>query len=331
MRDLIASNRPSVGIPRPSGDVGVKTQPVRVLYVMGSGHSGSTMLDIVLGNHPQIESVGEFQGLSKAGWINNGQCACGQRARECDYWNRVRQVLEARTGPFDPYAYATLQDTYERYHWPFRLLAERRRPSPTFLRYSRLTADLFAAVREVSGRPVIVDSSKNPSRAFALALNPAVDLRLVTLVRDARAVAWSLKRGQVRGEALGTERNRDSRPVWRAAAFWAWCHVNVSWVAACLPPDHRTFVRYEDFVAAPGVPLMTIGSLFGLDLSEVASRVIAGEPMTVGHNIAGNRLRMQGSVRLNPDFQWRSRLSRSDQVVIWSIAGPQMFWYGYRR
>ena len=190
-----------------------------------------------------------------------------------------------------------------------------------FSGYSRLTADIFAAVRDVSGRPVIVDSSKNPSRALALALNPAVDLRMVTLVRDARGVAWSLKKGH----------DTPSRPVWRTALFWAWCNVNVSWVAACLPPDRHTFVRYEDFVAAPDVALTTIGSLFGLDLSDLASRVMSGEPMTIGHNIAGNLLRMRGSVRLSPDFQWRSKLSRADQLMIWSIAGPQMFWYGYRR
>jgi hypothetical protein len=32
--------------------------PVQVLKITGLGRSGSTILDVVLGNHPKIESVG---------------------------------------------------------------------------------------------------------------------------------------------------------------------------------------------------------------------------------------------------------------------------------
>ena len=33
-------------------------KPVTVLQITGLGRSGSTILDIVLGNHPNIQSVG---------------------------------------------------------------------------------------------------------------------------------------------------------------------------------------------------------------------------------------------------------------------------------
>lgn len=36
---------------------------IRVIYVTGKGHSGSTLLDLILGNHSQIESVGELINL----------------------------------------------------------------------------------------------------------------------------------------------------------------------------------------------------------------------------------------------------------------------------
>ena len=32
--------------------------PVKVLEITGLGRSGCTILDIVFGNHPQIESIG---------------------------------------------------------------------------------------------------------------------------------------------------------------------------------------------------------------------------------------------------------------------------------
>ena len=31
----------------------------QIIYIMGYGRSGSTLLDIILGNHPEIQSLGE--------------------------------------------------------------------------------------------------------------------------------------------------------------------------------------------------------------------------------------------------------------------------------
>ena len=42
----------------------------RVIYIMGYAHSGSTLLDMVLSNHPNITSVGEVNKLYRSGWTN---------------------------------------------------------------------------------------------------------------------------------------------------------------------------------------------------------------------------------------------------------------------
>src|SRR5215218_4094693 len=66
--------------------------PVQVLKITGLGRSGSTILDVVLGNHPKIESVGEVGNLMRNGWISHKSlrgipekslrvplCTCGKR------------------------------------------------------------------------------------------------------------------------------------------------------------------------------------------------------------------------------------------------------------
>jgi hypothetical protein len=57
-------------------------KPVRVLKIMGLGRSGSTILDIVLGNHPQIESVGEVGNLIRTGWISQPKEPMHQHRRK---------------------------------------------------------------------------------------------------------------------------------------------------------------------------------------------------------------------------------------------------------
>ncbi len=68
------------------------SKPIRVIYVVGAGRSGSTLLDTILGNHEYIESVGELINSPRA-WSNPDEyCACGIQAGVCDFWRQVREV-----------------------------------------------------------------------------------------------------------------------------------------------------------------------------------------------------------------------------------------------
>ena len=55
-------------------------------------------------------------------------------------------------------------------------------------------ARTYAAIAQVSGRRVVIDSSKHASLAFCLSTSPALDLRVVHVIRDSRAVAYSWSR-----------------------------------------------------------------------------------------------------------------------------------------
>jgi hypothetical protein len=88
--------------------------PVKVLKITGLGRSGSTILDVVLGNHPDIESVGEVGNLMRNGWISRESlrgvdpkrlrrpiCSCGKRLdvlKEVGGYNATpgRRGVEAR-------------------------------------------------------------------------------------------------------------------------------------------------------------------------------------------------------------------------------------------
>ena len=61
-----------------------------VLYLMGMGRSGSTLLDILVGSHPDAVGTGELASLVGAGWSHAERCACGLPASECPFWSVVR-------------------------------------------------------------------------------------------------------------------------------------------------------------------------------------------------------------------------------------------------
>jgi hypothetical protein len=328
--------------------------PVKVLKITGLGRSGSTILDVVLGNHSQIESVGEVGNLIRNGWISRESlqgidpgrlrvpiCTCGKRLdvlyvdapdEACPFWSSVRREWVERTDRDSIESYPKLQNDFEgNKRWP-RLLYERRRPSALFRSYARLTLDLFESIRAVSGKPIVVDSSKSPVRAFALGMIPGIDLYVVHLVRDGRGLITSLRKTFEKDLEAGIMWDHKGHPMWKTVVRWVVLNLASEWVCIQLGPKRTMRLRYEDFVADPEAALGKIGSLIELDLTSVADAASSGKPMQAGHNIGGNRTRKSGFIVLRPDNEeWKTALSPTEQRLAWMLMGWLMRRYGYKR
>jgi len=339
--------------------------PVKVLKITGLGRSGSTILDVVLGNHPQIESVGEVANLIRTGWISRESlhgidqkrlrrrfCTCGKRLdvlyvdtpdEACPFWSRVRGEWVERTDPETIESYPELQNDFElKRRWP-RLLYEKRRRSASFRSYAGLTRAFFESIRAVSGKPIIVDCSKISVRAFALGMIPGIDLCVVHLVRDGRGVIASHRKTFENDLQAGIVRDHKGHPRWKTAARrrvlylvsvvrWVVQNMAAEWVCTRLGPKKTMRLRYEDFVADPKGALERIGSLLEVDLTEVAEAASSGKPMQAGHNVGGNRTKKSGYIMLRPDAQeWRTALSPTEQRLSWASMGWLMHRYGYKR
>jgi sulfotransferase family protein len=335
--------------------------PVRVLEIAGLGRSGSTILDIVLGNHPHIESVGEVGNLTLNGWISRESlsgigpkrlrrpiCTCGKRLdvlyvenpdEACPFWSRVRREWVERADPESIEVYPKLRGNFERTRLALliqqgiRLLYEKRRQSASFRSYAELTRTFFESIRAVSGKPVIVDSTKSPVRAFAHSLVPGIDLYVVHLVRDGRGVITSRRKTFKKDIRAGIMWDHEGFPMWRTVVRWIGLNLAAEWVCARLGPKKTVRLRYEDFVADPKGALERIGSLIGLDLTEVAEAASSGKPMQAGHNVGGNKTKKSGIITLRPELaeEWRTVLSPAEQRLSWMLTGWLMRRYGYKR
>lgn len=300
-----------------------------VVYVIGSGRSGSTVLDALLGSHPRAVSTGELSHLVRDGWMGTEICACGNAVVDCPQWTAARAAWTAQLGEGVVAEYLPLQRSVERLRRVPGLILGSRRGQPGWQRYQVLTRGLFRAIVETTGRDVIVDSSKNPVRALALS-RAGVELKLVHLVRDPRAVAWSFGKSFTRDPAGGVQRDRPGTPIWRTALNWQFVNAQAQLVRRRLPANRSMIVRYEDLVTHPRVTLARIGRLVDLNLEEVATAVEAGTPVVIDHPVAGNRLRMSRVVHLVRDDAWRSAMPASDQRLVSLLAQPSMHVFGYR-
>jgi hypothetical protein len=296
---------------------------VRVIYVTGYGRSGSTLLDILLGSDEEVLGAGELANLATRVWPRDEYCACGARVGNCAFWRAAVEQWNGRAQGDAVAAYSALQHRVEG-----RWLRGRRSPHEV-AEYHRLTAGLFSTLAAVSGKRVIVDSSKLPARGLALAEIPEIDLRVIHLIRDGRGVAWSLLKPRPKHEAAGLERPLPARTVTRTAVRWALANLLAERLCAKLGSERAVRVRYEDLVATPQPILHAIGAVVGVDLEPLARAVVSGRPLRPQHQVAGNRLRMASQLSLRPDQEWTALMPARKKWSFQLMCGHLLRRYGY--
>ena len=303
--------------------------PTRVAYVGGWGRSGSTLLDRILGHVPGFVSVGELRMIWRRGLVGNATCGCGSAFRECPFWTKVGDRAYGGWDAVDVGEVMRLRTSLDR-GWTTLPLASPVLPrswTDRLARYEAYLAPLYRSIAEVAGASVVVDSSKLPSHAFILKRMNDVDPRVIHLVRDARAVAYSWQKDVVKDPNTG-ERMIVYRP-WSAAARYDLYNAMTSFLRIARVPYLR--VRYEDLVAAPEATVRNIVRHVrpedDPDLSFIDGDTVS---LGVGHTVGGNPMRFtQGSMQIRRDESWRTRFPSADRAWISVLTAPWLARYGY--
>jgi hypothetical protein len=315
---------------QPSSGARKGEQSVPVLFIGGLGRSGSTLVDRLLGQIPGYCSVGEIYFLWGDGLQRGRPCSCGQPLTRCPFWAEVGQLAYGGWSHIDAARALSLQRSLDRTLKIPLLLAPRL--SSRFCRqleeYTRLLTPLYAAIRDVSGARVVVDSSKFPSTAYLLRRTPGVDLHLAQLVRDPRGVVYSWSKRPTPSQAV----ERWTPGTWppRLAAR-RWLTVNAVFEGlGHLGPPHL-LLRYEDLIADPAVQLTRVAGL--VDGTSPDLDFVHGDKVDLhpSHLFAGNPMRAQlGPTALRLDEEWRERLSPGEQRIVEVVTAPLRRRYGYR-
>lgn len=296
-------------------------EPLKVLFIGGYGRSGSTLLDRVLGQVPGFFSVGELRHVFQEGFVENRRCGCGDPFLECAFW---RGVTERAFGSLDDEEIADLTALKGRvdHWWRAPLLgwrvggAERRRDVD---RYRRVLRRLYAAIAAESRASVLIDSSKDVSHGYALrGLHGDLDLHVLHLVRDARAVAWSWQRQKFNP---GAGRDMDRHNLLKTSAEWS--------VINALTRLHRTTgaryatLHYGDFAADPAAAVDQVLSFLGERGRPNPVAPDRSVHLRANHTAAGNPNRFkQGDVEIRPDEEWRQSMPATGRLLVSALTLP---------
>lgn len=309
----------------PSGDA------VRVLYIGGWGRSGSTLLDRMLGQVDGLFSIGELREIWERGVLQNRPCGCDVAFRDCPFWSEVGKAAYGGWDALDLDEVLRLRFSLDRV-WSVPVLAPAFVPgvSAPVRRYVELLERLYRAISEVSQAKVIVDSSKLPSHAFLLRKTPAIDLRLVHLVRDSRGVAFSWQKEVLKKVTEGEPGRLPKYNAASASGRWLLYNALTANFARLGVPYLR--VRYEDILADPRAMLEKI--LDHVDLVSPEDRLpfLTDHEVVLApnHTVDGNPMRFaEGPVPLRTDQAWKTRLPRRDRLTVSALTAPMLSKYKY--
>jgi hypothetical protein len=339
--------------------MGQASRPLRVLYIAGSARSGSTLLDLMLGQHPLFFSGGELREIWRKGVAENSYCGCRRRFHECPFWTAVGEEAFGGWRRLDLTQVLRLRTTLDRARAVPGLLragSVRRGHDRQIASYSDALRRLFEAIRSVSGAEVVADSSKTPAQALLLATIPAIDLRLVHLVRDSRGVAYSWRRGfreraasdrralrlsrmgaegdpVEAGELLEPIAERSPRRRGVAGASLRWLLYNLVTPRLRRGGVPSITLRYESLVSEPRSSLARILELMEVPAEDTDLDYLDGHRLVLepNHTVHGsNRLRFKtGELTLRLDEEWRREMRRTDRALATAMTFPLLLRYGY--
>ena len=298
---------------------------MKVLYIAGAGRSGSTLLDRMLGTLGAF-SGGELNRVWLHGVLLDHGCGCGVPFGECDFW---RQVVRLALGD-DPRPTASraveLQNSVARSRDFLRLytgIASRSFRSRV-AEYRQLQGRLYSALAKVSGRDIVIDSSKVPTEALVLG-GDGLDVRVIHLVRDPRACAFSWRRHRV-DPGHGGEQGKQS--TLRTIGFWNARNTLAGKLSRRLP---YVRVTYESLTADPNGTLRavceTVGGLSPENLRLHGSHRI---DLPATHAVSGNPSRYRtGVIELKTDEEWQSKIEPGTARAVTLLTAPLLVRYGY--
>ncbi|MGI0129884.1 MAG: hypothetical protein ACREEC_07020, partial [Thermoplasmata archaeon] len=158
-----ASPRGRVGSPssspvRAPASPGAPARKQKFIYILGTGRCGSTVFEIVLGSHPQIQATGEFHGIPFPKWMPGTICSCGLTFNLCPFWGPVSNEYHHYVD-FDRQLES--QARFEYYRCLPRTLVHRLFGTAAIRQHAKGMSVLIRVVSQVSGKEVVSESSKS--------------------------------------------------------------------------------------------------------------------------------------------------------------------------
>lgn len=257
-----------------------------LIYILGAGRSGTTLLGILLNNSKDITHYGELNryfdldGVPRASKEYENQ-------EVPKFWSEVKEILNSQYSSHQLCELGCLSRKYESHKYFvtnfLRLFGKR-----DFKKYSKFKRLLLANLHSKSNFKVVVDSSKYPN--CLLSLNRILHPKVIYIVRNPESVINAF---------LKENLEQPSKTIFSAALYYFIinCFCSIVYYFK-VPAKNRIRIKYEDLIVNPEKTLNQIQEKFNVDLVEVIDKIKKNSELKTGFELDGNRIRLNRHIKL---------------------------------
>ena len=279
--------------------------PARPLFIGACPRSGTTLLRLMLDNHPDLAIPHETNFVRPLWWqrVRFGDLRDPVNRRRVAEWiftEKGRRGARLRAGRVSRQA-------------AIRRVAD---APPTVGSIIQECLRLYAGVHD---KPRWGDKRPAYSGFIGMLFEMFPDAQYINLVRDPRgAVASQLQMGW----------DAPAVAVAAATARWEGAIRRTDHFAGRLRPDQFLDLRYEDMVSDPHATLERICAFAGLRAGDAVETMISGH--RPGSRSGGPNERLAGPVTTASVERWRERLTPPEVALVERATVPLLDRFGYR-
>jgi Sulfotransferase family len=277
----------------------------QLVYILGSGRCGSTLLDLILNGHSRVLGAGELMTLnSRTDPLEGPHAEWNTELRPLyiQFWHEVERRFD-ESGQ-------SLRET--NFSHP-RLRNLWRLDEDSVAAWALATKTLLASLHQASGRDIIIDTSKAAQRLYLLLRSGLFRPKVIHLLRDGRAVSNSYI------QRYGA--------FWGGLQTWAISGVLPLYLRRRIATGDWLEIRYEELATNPETVVRAICAFLGVEYEPQmlhyrnhAYYGLEGSPTFLKRTDEGIEL----------DERWRSQFSLGHRLTFALLGGWLNRLYGYR-
>lgn len=255
-----------------------------LIYIIGAGRSGTTILDILLGNNKDTISLGEINRF----FIRNG---VPPKRDEDDavyiFWKKIKEKLNNENLPFD-----YLNSLFLRNEFHTRIFRSLFKLNET--EYKNKLKLQYIELRNLVNESVLIESSKYPVRALNISSYLSAqdyEIKYIYLKKDPISVVKSFQK-------KGLE--QPAKNFYIANIYYLFVNVLCKMTVFILKSrKHKTStIRYKDLILKTKDTIRKLSNDLEIDLASLENKLVKKEPLNTGFLFDGNRIRLKKTMVL---------------------------------
>ncbi|MCZ6702813.1 MAG: hypothetical protein O6940_07200 [Ignavibacteria bacterium] len=291
-------------------------EKIKVVYLTGFWYSGATILGRSLKSSEDVIYVGEIRDYWTKGLKNNDECSCGERFESCNFWTKVTQEYINSFPAEDMGKISKALNELEKTKNYFKLKKYIKNKNDDHVghlldTYLKHTEKLYEIISKVSGKNIIVDSSRLPGRLLALSLSTKIEIYPIYIIRDPRGVINSLMKKDIR--------YYDEIRTSTFKHILTWNVKNLLSLDSIKKINSKDtfYLWYKNFTKNPAQVLDKIKKSLNCTLNYEEENGKVSLYLEPGHVFTGNRSRHDtGKITITEDLKWIRELSWSKKIFI---------------